>query len=109
MPEQERIETGDVNLGEIDFYLGLGTQWGFKYQALPPEVGRVIAKARHLSWKNGAWSSEWIELKLVNCGDIVPKDHLDQETKFTFNGYYCIDLQDATLNSYKSASFYGDI
>ena len=25
VPEEERIETGDVNLGEIDFYLGLGT------------------------------------------------------------------------------------
>ena len=38
-------ETGEVSLTDVDFYFGVATQWGGKFQDVPPEVGRVKAVA----------------------------------------------------------------
>ena len=37
------IDTGDVNLSEIDFYFGVATYVGFRLQDIPPEVGKIGA------------------------------------------------------------------
>ena len=49
--EAEMRETGEVSLTEADFYFGVYTNWGYRYQDVPPEIGRVKAEAQSL-WLN---------------------------------------------------------
>ena len=43
--EAEMKETGEVSLLDVDFYFGVTTFWGGKYQDVPPEVGSIKAYA----------------------------------------------------------------
>ena len=43
--EAEMKETGELSLADVDFYFGVFTYWGGRFQDVPPEVGRVKAVA----------------------------------------------------------------
>ena len=76
LSEDEIEDTEEVNFAEIGFYFGMYAMINNVDQEIPPEVGRIAAYLQLGRYVDGVWIEEREDLKLKNCSDVVPAEHL---------------------------------